>query len=218
MFVKTIFLYRPTKKGLLLILCFCILDICSNAQSKKNVAPTAFGAFESNQSLTVEQITVKARKILAQLTLEEKINMMSGEPSFYPGILHMTSGGYNRHPLTTAGALERLGIPGIRFTDGPRGVMLPGATTFPVAIARGATWDPSIEERIGDAMGKEARANGANMIGAPCINLLRHPAWGRAQESYGEDSYLLGEMGSALTRGIQRHVMSCVKHFALNSM
>ena len=44
-------------------------------------------------------------------------------------------------------------------------------------------------------MGREARANGANMIGAPCINLLRHPAWGRAQEAYGEDSYLLGEMG-----------------------
>ena len=47
---------------------------------------------------------------------------------------------------------------------------------------------------------------------------MRHPAWGRAQEAYGEDSYLLGEMGAALTRGIQRHVMACVKHFALNSM
>ena len=67
-------------------------------------------------------------------------------------------------------------------------------------------------------LGREARASGANMIGAPCINLLRHPAWGRAQESYGEDTYLLGEMGAALTRGIQHHLMSCVKHFALNSM
>lgn len=46
------------------------------------------------------------------------------------------------------------------------------------------------------------------MIGAVCINLLRHPAWGRAQESYGEDSYHLGEMGVALTHGIQKHVMA----------
>jgi beta-glucosidase len=63
--------------------------------------------------------------------------------------------------------------------------MLPGATTFPTANARGATWDPHLEERIGEAMGREARAHGANMIGGPCINLLRHPAWGRAQEAYG---------------------------------
>jgi beta-glucosidase-like glycosyl hydrolase len=96
--------------------------------------------------------------------------------------------------------------------------MLAGATTFPAASARGASWDPHLEERVGDVMGREARAHGANMIGGPCINLLRHPAWGRAQEAYGEDSYHLGEMGAALTRGIQRHVMSIVKHFALNSM
>lgn len=51
-----------------------------------------------------------------------------------------------------------------------------------------------------------------------CINLLRHPAWGRAQETYGEDPLLLGAMGSALTRGAQRHVMACVKHYACNSM
>jgi beta-glucosidase len=67
-------------------------------------------------------------------------------------------------------------------------------------------------------MGKEARALGANFFGGVCINLLRHPAWGRSQETYGEDPYLLGAMGSALVRGAQRHVMACVKHFALNSI
>ena len=50
------------------------------------------------------------------------------------------------------------------------------------------------------------------------MNLLRHPAWGRAQETYGEDPHLLGEMGAALTRGVQEHVLACVKHFACNSM
>ncbi len=51
-----------------------------------------------------------------------------------------------------------------------------------------------------------------------CVNVLRHPAWGRAQETYGEDPHHVGEMGAALTRGVQRHAMACVKHFACNSM
>jgi beta-glucosidase len=187
-------------------------------QTTQNTNSIAFGNLETSQSLTDAQIDARARALLAQLTLQEKIDMMSGDAPFFEGLQHMENGGYNRIPLTVAGAIPRLGIPGIRFTDGPRGVMLPGATTFPCAMLRAASWDTNLEERIGDAMGREARAYGANMIGAPCINLLRHPAWGRAQESYGEDSYLLGEMGSALTRGIQHHVMSCVKHFALNSM
>ena len=50
------------------------------------------------------------------------------------------------------------------------------------------------------------------------MNLLRHPAWGRAQECYGEDPVLTGGMGAGLTRGLRRNVMACVKHFALNSM
>ena len=85
-------------------------------------------------------------------------------------------------------------------------------------MARGATWDPDLEERVGDAIGRELRAIGANLTGAVCINLLRHPAWGRAQETYGEDPHHVGELGAALTRGLQRHVMACVKHFACNSM
>ena len=57
-----------------------------------------------------------------------------------------------------------------------------------------------------------------NLTGAVCVNVLRHPAWGRAQETYGEDPHHVGELGAALTRGLQRHVMACVKHFACNSM
>jgi beta-glucosidase len=85
-------------------------------------------------------------------------------------------------------------------------------------MARGASFDPDLEERIGDAIGVEARALGANLFAGVCVNVLRHPAWGRAQETYGEDPHLLGEMGAALVRGSQRHVMACVKHFACNSM
>ncbi len=70
---------------------------------------------------------------------------------------------------------------------------------------------------MGEAIGREARASGANLLGAPCINLLRHPAWGRAQETYGDDPGHIGEMGAAFVRGAQKHVMACVKHFACNS-
>ena len=72
--------------------------------------------------------------------------------------------------------------------------------------------------RVGDVIGREIRAQGGNFFGGVCVNLPRHPAWGRAQETYGDDPYHLGEFGAALTRGAQRWVMACVKHYALNSM
>jgi beta-glucosidase len=114
--------------------------------------------------------------------------------------------------------VDRVGLPGIAFADGPRGCVVGNATAFPVSMARGATWDPDLEERVGDAIGRELRAAGANLTGAVCVNVLRHPAWGRAQETYGEDPHHVGELGAALTRGLQRHVLACVKHLACNSM
>ena len=117
-----------------------------------------------------------------------------------------------------AARVERVGIPGFHFADGPRGATVGQATCFPVSMARGATWDVDLEERIGDVIGRELRAIGADLTGAVCVNVLRHPAWGRAQETYGEDPHHVGELGAALTRGLQRHVMACVKHFACNSM
>jgi beta-glucosidase len=161
--------------------------------------------------------SARAEAVLAQLTLSEKVAMMSGSPAFWPGLADIMSGGYPRHPWPAADC-ERLGVPGVRFADGPRGVILKGATTFPVSMARGAAFDVDLEERIGDVIGRELRALGGNLFGGVCINLLRHPAWGRAQETYGEDSFHLGLLGAALTRGVQRHVMACVKHFAGNSM
>lgn len=164
-----------------------------------------------------EQIEGEARRLLGQLSLDEKLRMMDGDTPLWAGYLEMMGGGYADHPWP-AGIVPRLGIPGILFVDGPRGVVLEGATTFPVSMARGAAWDTNLEERIGDVIGQELLALGGNFFGGVCINLLRHPAWGRAQETYGEDPYHLGELGAALTRGVQKHVMACAKHFALNSM
>lgn len=164
-----------------------------------------------------EQLRQKAQGLLSQLTLDEKLSMMDGDMSFWLGLADMLGGGYGDHTWD-AGVIDRLDIKGIRFADGPRGVVMDGATTFPVSMARGASWDSELEERIGNVIGLELKAMGGNLFGGVCINLLRHPAWGRAQETYGEDPHQLAEMGVALTRGVQNHVMACVKHYALNSM
>lgn len=158
-----------------------------------------------------------AAGLLSRLTAEEKLGLLDGDQPFWRGISRMVASGYNRVPVV-AGAVPRLGIPGVRFTDGPRGVVVGASTCFPVAMSRGASWDPAMEEEIGRAIGAEARAQGANLFAGVCVNLLRHPAWGRAQETYGEDPVHLGAMGAALTRGVREHVMACVKHYALNSI
>lgn len=158
-----------------------------------------------------------ARELIDQLSDDEVVDLLDGDVPFWPGITDMTSGGYYTHAWPAA-RHERLGIPGFAFTDGPRGVVIGNATCFPVAMARAATFDLELEEAIGEVIGTEARAAGATYFGGVCVNLLRHPAWGRAQETYGEDPYQLGEFGAALTRGVQRHVLACVKHFACNSM
>jgi beta-glucosidase len=159
----------------------------------------------------------EARALVGSMTLEEKLGCLDGDTEFWSGIIDMVAGGYHGHPWPAA-VVERLGIPGIHFSDGPRGCVIGPATCFPVSMARGATFDPDLEERIGRAIGAELRAVGATYTGAVCMNLLRHPGWGRAQETYGEDPHHVGELAAALTRGLQEHVMACMKHFACNSM
>ena len=140
------------------------------------------------KGLSDEEIEKKANHILSIMTVEEKVWQMVGNMPAMPR--------YNYVPIP-AGLDENLGIPGMNFSDGPRGVVMGNSTCFPVSMARGATWDLDLEERIGNAIGIEAKAQGANFFGGVCINLLRHPAWGRAQETFGEDTFHLGAFGVA---------------------
>ncbi|KAH6712501.1 glycoside hydrolase superfamily [Leptodontidium sp. MPI-SDFR-AT-0119] len=158
-----------------------------------------------------------AESLLSELTSDERLWLIDGDSEFWKGLNDLYMGVYLKEPYVH-GAVKRLGIPGIRYCDGPRGVNINTATAFPVSMARAATWDPSLEERVGIAIGLESRAYGANTVGSVCINLPRHPVWGRVQETYGEDPLLLGEFGAAQVRGLQRNVMACVKHLALNSI
>jgi beta-glucosidase len=167
-----------------------------------------------------EEIDKIAMDAVGQMSLEEKIQMMS--PRLKSGLkfaLEMIGdrGRYNYHSYQ-AGGNERLNIPTVRFFDGPRGMVSGKATCFPVSVARAATFDPDLEFRIGKAIGEEIRANKGNYFGGVCINILRHPAGGRAQEAYGEDTYLTGQMGSSLMLGVQtNNVMACIKHYAANN-
>lgn len=167
--------------------------------------------------LTPPQVDDTVGAILAKATLAEKVGMMSGHGFFEA---YRADGGvWGASPYRAGGGIERLGVPSFWFTDGPRGVARGNSTCFPCSMARGASFDVGLERRIGEVIGIEARAQGCNLSGAVCINLLRHPAWGRAQETYGEDPHLLGAMGAALGTGIQAHnVCATIKHYALNSM
>ena len=158
-----------------------------------------------------------ARALTSEMTQKERLWCLDGDAPTWAGVEFLANDGYHMAPFL-AGRVERIGLPGISFADGPRGCVVGNATCFPVSMARGATWDPDLEEQVGQAIGRETRALGATLSGAVCVNLLRHPAWGRAQETYGEDPFHVGEMGAALTRGLQEHVMACVKHFACNSI
>ena len=193
------------------------LRLLENGRAKPTVRlDREWGRFEDLPELDDERIGEEVGKLLSRMTLEQKVNQMTPNTSaeeYIPACLK-----YNDFPYV-AGEDYGLEIPGIHFSDGPTGVVMGRSSScFPVSMGRGASWDIDLEERIGEAMGMEARSQGANFFGGVCINLLRHPSWGRSQETYGEDPHLLGRMGSSMVRGLQKHLMACVKHYALNSL
>ncbi|HWO11517.1 MAG TPA: glycoside hydrolase family 3 N-terminal domain-containing protein, partial [Polyangiaceae bacterium] len=145
------------------------------------------------------------------IPLEQRVRQMYGFPN-----CDYNSGAqcFQQQPI------EDQDLPVWEMRDGPRGVRRLGAgpaTAFPVPVARAASFDVDLEQRIGEVIGRQMLAFKYDLMLAPTVNTLRHPGWGRSQETYGEDSVVLGEMGAALVRGIQAHVPTCIKHFAANT-
>ncbi len=116
----------------------------------------------------------------------------------------------------------RLGIPALVISECLHGHMSDGATVFPQAIGLGSTWNPALVRRMAAATAKEARAVGVAQALAPDLDLARDPRWGRVEETYGEDPYLVGRMGAAYVRGMQgagpgvdrEHLVCTAKHYA----
>lgn len=164
--------------------------------------------------------------ILNLMSLEEKIKQLQGVATPAAG----AAGRYDDIQRSLdAVLLDGTVIRGYFYRDAGRGLNLAApqvqrqsttnySTLFPVAAARGASFDLELEYQIGEAIGDETVATNNSMLLAPCMNILRHPYWGRAQETYGEDVFHLGRMASALTAGLQTNVAACAKHFAANNI
>ena len=97
----------------------------------------------------------------------------------------------------------RLGIPALFHEEGLHGYAARGATHFPQAIALASTWDPELLTRVFTVVAREIRARGVQLVLAPVVDVARDPRWGRIEETYGEDPYLVGELGVAAVRGFQ---------------
>ncbi|MFI2487455.1 glycoside hydrolase family 3 C-terminal domain-containing protein [Promicromonospora kroppenstedtii] len=152
---------------------------------------------------------------LAALTLEEKASLLSG-------LDFWTTQPVDRPEVT---------VPGVMVTDGPHGLRKQAespdhlglgtsvpATCFPPAATLGSTWDPALLRRVGEALGRETRANDVAVLLGPGINIKRSPLNGRNFEYLSEDPVISGELGAALVAGIQSQgVGTSLKHFAANN-
>jgi beta-glucosidase len=119
----------------------------------------------------------------------------------------------------------RLGIPAISNGEGCHGFMGHEGTVFPTPMSMGSTWDTELVEEIYTAIGKEMRLYGITHAATPVIDLLREPRYGRSEEMFGEDPYLVGEMAVSAVFGLQGRdkmiitdrLIACAKHFGASS-
>jgi beta-glucosidase len=147
--------------------------------------------------------------LLAEMTLEEKVDLATGE-------LCLIYGYYNA-------GIVRLGIPALTMADGPAGVRIPyrrvnggRATQLPAPIAVAATWDVAAAAQQGELLGTEALATGHNVLLGPTLDLARTPLGGRNFEGFGEDPLLVARLAVPLIQAIQRFpVLADAKHFAV---
>jgi beta-glucosidase len=151
--------------------------------------------------------TARARALVRQMTLDEKVDMLHGELNNYYGF-------YNR-------PLERLGIPALTMADGPAGVRIANpdvneqqSTQLPSPLALAATWDVALAQEYGRRSGDEALRTGHNVLLSPAVDIARVAQAGRAFEAFGEDPLLSGTLGAAGIRGIQANpVVADIKHY-----
>lgn len=153
------------------------------------------------------------KKIVSQMTLEEKAGMCSGLDFWH--LKH----------------IDRLGIPEVMVSDGPHGLRKQDdkgdhlgmndsikAVCFPPAALSACSFDRKLMQEMGETIGKEAQANDVSIVLGPAVNIKRSPLCGRNFEYYSEDPYLAGEIAAAFINGVQsQHVGTSIKHFAANN-
>lgn len=195
-----------------------------------------------NPKLPIEQ---RAADLLKRMTLEEKVDQLAGgrrramaelnKPNG-PQLLErarrlwsMDSPVNPREAAEIRNELQKilvektpLGIPGLFQGEALHGYMSNGATSFPQVLGLASTWDPELVHQVFTAAADEMSSTGTNQAFTPVLDLARDPRWGRTEETYGEDPYLVSRMGVAAIEGLQgpnfmidrHHVLATAKHFA----
>ena len=181
-------------------------QITSNRQTMKRILFSAALTCILAMGATAQEITKeckeRAAKLVEQMTLDEKIDYISGA----------TDGFHIR-------AIDRLGIPEIRMADGPQGVRNnTKSTLFACGVAAAATWNQTLAYQMGVSLGQDSRARGVHILLGPGVNIYRSPLCGRNFEYMGEDPYLAARTAVNYIEGVQSQgVMATIKHFALNN-
>ncbi|HVT07299.1 MAG TPA: glycoside hydrolase family 3 N-terminal domain-containing protein [Polyangia bacterium] len=182
--------------------------------------PNAIDRYTQGYSVSAD-VTQQVAKTISSMSLHDLALQMEGMP-------YNSTGQFS----DTQRSQDTGSIRGFRYRDASRGMNLgedmngsfPNAATingshvgystvFPVSMARGAAFDLDLEYAIGEAIGDEMQAAKQTVLLAPCMNILRHPLWGRAQETYGEDSFHVGRLASAMVVGVQQHIAANAKHY-----
>jgi beta-glucosidase len=158
-------------------------------------------ALAQNIATAPADIESRVDSILGKMTLDEKIDLISGVDSFY------------------IRGIPRLGVPRLKMADGPIGVRNYGpATTMAGGVALAATWDPELAVRVGTELGRDARAKGVHFLLGPGVNIYRAPMDGRNFEYLGEDPFLASRIAVGYIDGVQSQgVSATIKHFMGNN-
>jgi beta-glucosidase len=193
------------KRQVLAVVGMLGLALCAGGLSQvprqAPASPAAAQGGPAPAGLTGAPLDRVVADLMRKMSIEEKILQLLANPP--NGVPH-------------------LGIPDMRWGEALHGVVGDGATSFPQAIAMGSTFDPALMREMGTVAAQEARALGVGQVYAPMLGLARDPRWGRVEESYGEDSFLVTQMGVAYIEGLQgmgadrlgpNHVIATPKHF-----
>jgi beta-glucosidase len=154
------------------------------------------------------EIENRVSDLLSRLTLKEKFQLLTS---------------HGRRRIYTTKPIKRLKIPSFKMTDGPLGAAMHSSgfnknTRFPATVSLAATWNRSLMEEIGTAMGREVRAVGRHILLAPGLNICRTPLNGRTFEYFSEDPYLTKELAIPLVKGVQsQRIAACLKHYVANN-
>lgn len=210
------------KISLTTILFFTIVTLCYPRKSEGQLLPY------KNSNLT---ISVRVNDLLSRMTLEEKISQMNMlslsklsldknkevDIQSLDSLFHGKSIGCLESPFIGVDDISklseaadnylrnhtRLGIPAIQIAECLHGQLAFGATIFPQAIAQGSTWNPDLIQKMGDVIAHEASLSGVDQALSPLFDLARDPRYGRVEECFGEDPFLVAEMGKAFVIGMQ---------------